>query len=38
VPLLRTLALEDWLRSLRDRERDSRDRVFLEPPAARVVS
>src|ERR1700722_3890073 len=38
VPLLRTLALENWLRSLRDRERDSRDGVFLEPPAARVVS
>lgn len=38
VPLLRTLALEGWLRSLRDRERDLRDGVFLEPSAARVVS
>jgi asparagine synthase (glutamine-hydrolysing) len=38
VPLLRTFALEGWLRSLRDRERDSRAGVFLEPPAARVVS
>ena len=38
VPLLRTLALEGWLRSLRDRERDSSEGVRLDPPAARVVS
>ena len=38
VPLLRTLALEDWLRSLRDYKRCDPDHVSLRLRVARVVS
>ena len=37
VPLLRTLALEDWLRGLRDYKKRDPDRVYLRSRAARVV-
>jgi asparagine synthase (glutamine-hydrolysing) len=37
VPLLRTLALEDWLRSLRARESRYRDGVVPQPFATHVV-
>lgn len=37
VSLLRTLALEDWLRDLCDHQTQSRDRSFSKPPAVRIV-
>ena len=37
VPLLRTLALEDWLRSLRDYKKRGPDQVSLRSRAVRVV-
>ena len=37
VPLLRTLALEDWLRELRDQQPPSREIAFRKDYAIRVV-